>query len=58
MKKRIVKIGLFPMVADCLHSGHILAMQEAKENCDHLIVGLNCLPEYKKPVQSITVQHH
>lgn len=49
-----MKIGLFPMVADVLHAGHILAIKEAKENCDYLIVALYCKPE-RKPniVQSI-----
>ena len=47
-------IGLFPMVADVLHAGHMLAIKEAKENCDYLIVALYCKPE-RKPniVQSI-----
>ena len=48
-----MKIGLFPMVADILHSGHILALEEAKKHCDFLVVGLNCVPNYKKPQQSI-----
>lgn len=48
-----MKIGLFPMVADILHAGHILAIQEAKENCDYLIVALYCTPERKNPIQSI-----
>ncbi len=49
-----MKIGLFPMVADVLHAGHILAIKEAKENCDYLIVALYCSPK-RKPniVQSI-----
>lgn len=49
-----MKIGYFPMVADVLHAGHILAIKEAKANCDYLIVGLYCKPE-RKPniVQSI-----
>jgi len=49
-----MKIGLFPMVADVMHAGHILAMKEAKEHCDYLIVALYCLPK-RKPniVQSI-----
>lgn len=42
------------MVADVLHAGHILAIKEAKENCDYLIVALYCMPK-RKPniVQSI-----
>lgn len=49
-----MKVGLFPMVADVLHAGHILAIKEAKENCDYLIVALYCKPK-RKPniVQSI-----
>lgn len=48
-----MKIGFFPMVADILHSGHILSLEEAKKNCDFLIVGLHCKPLYKNPQQSI-----
>ena len=46
-------VGLFPMVADVIHPGHILAIKEAKKNCDYLIVALHCNPNYKTPVQSI-----
>ena len=48
-----MKIGFYPVVGDLLHTGHILALEEAKNNCDYLIVGLNCAPENKIPVQSI-----
>ena len=48
-----MKIGVYPMVADVLHAGHILAIKEAKQHCDYLIVALHCNPEYKNPVQSI-----
>jgi glycerol-3-phosphate cytidylyltransferase len=48
-----MKIGFFPMVADILHSGHVLSLEEAKKHCDFLIVGLHCKPEYKNPQQSI-----
>nr|DAH56599.1 MAG TPA: ADP-heptose synthase, bifunctional sugar kinase/adenylyltransferase [Caudoviricetes sp.] len=47
------KIGFYPMCADILHAGHIIAIEEAKRNCDYLIVGLNCAPEGKMPIQSI-----
>jgi len=46
-------IGLYPIVGDCLHAGHMLAIKEAKEHCDYLIVAMNCKPENKSPVQSI-----
>ena len=48
-----MKIGFFPMVADILHSGHVLSLEEAKKHCDFLIVGLHCSPNYKSPQQSI-----
>jgi len=48
-----MKIGFFPMVADILHCGHVLALEEAKKNCDYLIVGLHCSPSYKNVKQSI-----
>jgi glycerol-3-phosphate cytidylyltransferase len=48
-----MKIGFFPMVADILHSGHVLSLEEAKKYCDFLIVGLHCKPLYKNPQQSI-----
>ena len=48
-----MKIGFYPVVGDLLHIGHILALEEVKNNCDYLIVGLNCAPENKNPIQSI-----
>lgn len=48
-----MKIGFFPMVADILHCGHVLSLEEAKKHCDFLIVGLHCKPAYKNPQQSI-----
>ena len=51
MKK--YKVGLFPMCGDLLHAGHILALKEAKEQCEHLIVAVNTHPEGKQPVQSV-----
>ena len=48
-----MKIGLYPMVADVLHTGHMLAIEEAKKHCDYLIVALHCCPKYKTPVQTI-----
>lgn len=53
LQEQNMKIGFFPMIADILHSGHVLSLEEAKKHCDYLIVGLHCDPEYKKPQQSI-----
>lgn len=47
------RVGLFPMCADILHAGHMLALKEAKENCDYLVVALNTHPDGKHPVQSV-----
>lgn len=46
-------VGFYPMVGDLLHAGHVIAIEEAKANCDYLIVGLNCAPEGKVPLQSV-----
>lgn len=46
-------VGFYPVVGDLLHAGHILAIEEAKAHCDVLIVGLNCAPDGKTPVQSV-----
>lgn len=51
MKKKT--IGFYPIAGDILHAGHMIAIEEAKSNCDYLIVGLNCIPDGKEPVQSI-----
>ena len=48
-----MKIGVYPMVADILHTGHLIAIEEAKSKCDYLIVALHCCPDYKNPVQTI-----
>ena len=53
LKQKTMKIGFYPMVADILHTGHMIAIEEAKKNCDYLIIGLHCNPLYKNPQQSI-----
>ena len=41
---------------DLLHAGHIIMLEEARKNCDYLIVGLHTNPEHKKNlVQSSSV---
>ena len=54
-----MKVGITFSTFDLLHAGHILMLQEAKQHCDYLIVGLQTdptidRPETKnKPAQSI-----
>lgn len=53
-----MKIGLFPMVADLLHLGHLYSLKTAKECCDKLIVALNVdptvdNPDKNKPVETV-----
>ena len=48
-----MKTGLYPMVADILHTGHVIAIEEAAKNCDRLVIALHCCPDYKNPIQSI-----
>ena len=53
-----MKIGITCSTFDLLHAGHILMLEEAKENCDYLIAALQLdptldRPEKNKPSQSI-----
>lgn len=54
-----MKIGVTFSTFDLLHAGHILMLEECKQQCDYLIVGLQTdptidRPETKnKPAQSI-----
>ena len=53
------KIGFTCSCFDLLHAGHILMLQDAKKQCDYLIVGLQIDPsvdrpkEKNKPIQSL-----
>lgn len=54
--KRI--IGVTFSAFDLFHAGHVAMLQEAKEHCDYLIVGLQMdpsldRPEKNKPIQSV-----
>ena len=55
----IMRTGFTCSTFDLLHAGHIIMLEEAKRNCDYLIVGLQVDPTLdrpdtkNKPVQSI-----
>ena len=36
-----IKIGFTCGVFDLFHAGHVLMLKECKEQCDHLVIGLN-----------------
>lgn len=53
-----MKIGFTCSCFDLFHAGHILMLKDAKDQCDHLIVGLQTdptidRPQKNKPIQSV-----
>lgn len=52
------RVGIIASCFDMFHAGHVLALYEAKENCDRLVVALQSdptidRPEKNKPVQAL-----
>jgi glycerol-3-phosphate cytidylyltransferase len=57
-----VRVGITFGAFDLLHAGHCLMLQEAKSQCDYLIVGLQTdptidRPSKNKPVQSLVERY-
>jgi len=57
-----MKIGFTCSSFDLLHAGHVLMLEEAKQQCDYLIVGLQTDPTIDRdtknaPVQSIVERY-
>ena len=56
------KVGFTSVVGDLFHAGHIRMIEECKEHCDYLIVGVVCNPtdrkEKHKPVESVYERYY
>lgn len=44
-----MKIGFTCSTFDLFHAGHVMMLEEAKQQCDHLIVGLQTDPTIDRP---------
>ena len=57
-----MKVGITCSRFDLFHAGHVKMLQEAKENCDYLIVALQTdptidRPQKRKPIQSLVERY-
>jgi len=57
-----MKTGITFSAFDLLHAGHVKMLEEAKSNCDYLIVGLQTdptldRPEKNKPTQTVVERY-
>jgi len=55
MKNKMI-VGFTCSSFDMLHAGHVVMLQEAKTQCDYLIVGLQNDPSYDRPTKNAPVQ--
>jgi glycerol-3-phosphate cytidylyltransferase len=51
-----MKIGFTASAFDLFHAGHICMLEEAKQHCDYLIVGLQTDPTIDRPTKNRPVQ--
>lgn len=56
------RVGIVASCFDLFHAGHILMLQEAKENCDRLVVALQSdptidRPQKNKPIQALSERY-
>ncbi|WP_348825394.1 adenylyltransferase/cytidyltransferase family protein [Flavobacterium aestuarii] len=51
-----MKIGITFSAFDLLHAGHVKMLEEAKQNCDYLIVGLQTDPTIDRPTKNKPTQ--
>jgi len=62
MNSKQERVGITASCFDLFHAGHVLMLQEAKEQCDRLVVALQTdptidRPEKNKPVQSLVERY-
>jgi len=62
MERNTIRVGITFSAFDLLHAGHIKMLEEAKRQCDYLIVGLQTdpttdRPEKNKPTQTIVERY-
>lgn len=50
------RLGIIASSFDLFHAGHILALYEAKQNCDRLVVALQSDPTIDRPDKNKPVQ--
>jgi glycerol-3-phosphate cytidylyltransferase len=51
-----MKIGITFSAFDLLHAGHVKMLEEARKNCDYLIVGLQTDPTIDRPTKNKPTQ--
>ena len=51
-----MKVGITASTFDLLHTGHILMLKEAKEQCDYLICALQTDPTIERPEKNSPIQ--
>ena len=51
-----MKVGITFSTFDLLHAGHIKMLEEAKRQCDYLIVGLQLDPSIDRPEKNAPSQ--
>ena len=50
------RVGIVASCFDLFHTGHILMLMEAKENCDRLVVALQSDPSVDRPEKNKPIQ--
>ena len=62
MERNTMRVGITFSAFDLLHAGHIKMLEEAKRQCDYLIVGLQTdptldRPEKNRPAQTVVERY-